>query len=142
MSTLLKTRKASIIAAIDAMPPTINPDRKRLDFIARRFLELPLFASAVEHGWSDRELFAVDPVRCALRPDRAGLVSGIALSKLNSPKLLRIEGDRAIVECGTRQHRSLLAHTRAPVIHLGCLWWESPEFCGPRPETPVQEIAA
>jgi len=130
MSTLLQTRKASILAAVDAMPPSINPDRKRLDFITRRFLELPLFAAAVDHGWSDRELFAVDPARCARRPDRAGLVAGIALSKLNSPKLLRIERDRAIVECGTKQHRSQLTHMRTPVTHLGCLWWESPELCG------------
>ncbi len=79
-------------------------------------------------GWTDRELFAVDPVHCAYRHDRAGLVAGIALSSLNSPKLKRIEAQQAIVECGTKHHRSLLTHERVPTDHLGIVWWRSPEL--------------
>lgn len=142
MSTPLQTRRASILAAIEAMPAKINPDRKRLEFVTRKFLELALFSDAVVFGWSDRELFAVDPVRCAYRHDRAGLVSGIALSALNGPKLRRIEARQAIIECGTKHHRSELSQTRVPVDYLGCCWWFSPELGGSIPETDNLQVAA
>ncbi len=129
--TLLQTRKASILAAIDSMPAKFNPHRNRLALVTRAFLEHPtLFAQAVEHGWSDRELFAVDPVRCAGRHDRAGLVSGIALSSLTVPKLRTIEARKAVIECGDKGGRSKLSHPRIPEAHLGIVWWQSPELGG------------
>lgn len=142
MSTHLQTRRSVILDAIAAMPPKINADRARLDRITRAFLDLPLLSDAVAFGWSDRELFGVDPARCAYRPDRAGLVSGIALSALNRPKLLRIKAQEAIVESGTQLNRSELTHTRVPVDHLGIVWWQSPELGGRLPETADQQVAA
>lgn len=132
MNSLLQSRRAAILAAIDAMPAKINPHRARLDLVTRAFLDAPLFTDAVMYGYSDAELFAVDPVRCAARPDRAGIVSGIALSALANPKLIRIEARKAVIECGTG-NRSLLTHRRTGrTDQLGVVWWESPEF-GARP---------
>jgi len=141
MSTFLQTRRSCILDAINAMPATINPDRRRLDRVTRAFLDLPLFSDAVRHGWSDRELFAVDPARCSNRQDRAGLISGIALTKLNSPKVLSIGAHSALIECGTKTNRSRLAQARVAETYLGCCWWHSPELGG-LPETSAQEIAA
>jgi hypothetical protein len=111
--------------------------------VTRAFLDHPtLFAAAVRFEWSDRELFAVDPVRASARHDRAGLISGIAISSLTVPKLRRIEEHRAIVECGDKGARSTLTHPRGPASWLGCCWWSSPEFVGRLPETQVAELAA
>lgn len=143
MSTLLQTRKASILAAIDAMPAKFNPHRNRLELVTRAFLEHPrLFADAVRFEWTDRELFAVDPARCFGRHDRAGLVAGIALSSLTVPKLRSIEADAARIECGDRGARSMLRQPRIATRHLGVEWWLSPELGGRLPETSAQEIAA
>lgn len=141
MSTL-QTRRSGILGAIAAMPPKLSPDRARLDLVTKAFLDRDLFADAVLHGWTDRELFAVDPVRCTMRPDRAGLVSGIALSALTVPKLLRIKADAAIIECGDKGGRSILTHRRGPVGYLGTPWWFSPELGGRLPETQGEQVAA
>ena len=140
--TLLQTRRSAILAAIDAMPAKLNPYRARLDFVTRDFLQAPLFSDAVMYGYSDAELFAVDPARCAARPDRAGIVSGIALSALAVPKLIRIEARKAVVECGNG-NRSLLTHRRTGrTDQLGVVWWHSPELGGRLPETQIKRIAA
>lgn len=141
MSTPLQARRSTILAAIAAMPPAFNPTRNRLELVTRAFLDLSLFTDAVMFGWTDRELFSVDPARCAYRPDRAGLISGVALSALNGPKVLSIGAREAVIECGTKANRSLLTHRRVPADHLGVCWWHSPEL-GARLSDQAQEIAA
>lgn len=123
-----------LLAILNALPLVAERKARRLAIVTRAFLLIPQFAQAIAHGWSDQELYGL--ARHAPEPRLAeqGLVSGLALSSLNSPKLVEIHADAAVIRVGGSgahlTYRRFSGNTDCAVP-----WWEIPAFCDPLPPT-------
>jgi hypothetical protein len=130
-------QRARLSAILDALPPIAERKAQRLAVVTRAFLEIPQFAQAVELGWSDLELFGLAWHAPEVRLAEQGLVSGLALSSLNSPKLVAIHADAAVIRCGSGAqltYRRFTGNTDCAVP-----WWEIPAFCDPLPQPAEQD---
>lgn len=119
-------RRDAVLARLDMLPPSADRQRKRLELVTKAFLDSPHFATAIDLGWSEDELFGSAPVAPDLRFSEQGLVTGLALSSLSGPKLEAIEAARAVVRCASG---SRLTMRRRPLGgEPGRPWFEQPRF--------------
>jgi hypothetical protein len=119
-------RRDKVLARLAALPPSEDRQRKRLELVTRAFLDSEHFATAIELGWDDDELFGAAPVAPDLRFPEQGIVTGLALSSLSGPKLEAIEAARAVVRCASGSR--LISLRRAPGSRPGRPWFELPQF--------------
>lgn len=126
-------RRDKVLARLAALPPSEDRQRKRLELVTRAFLDSPHFATAIDLGWDDDELFGVASVAPDRRYAEQGLVSGLALSSLSGPKLEAIEAARAVVRCASGSR--LISLRRAPGSAPGRPWFEQPQFAKPESAT-------
>lgn len=119
-------RRDKVLARLAALPPSEDRQRKRLELVTRAFLDSEHFATAIELGWDDDELFGAAPVAPDLRFPEQGIVTGLALSSLSGPKLEAIEAARAIVRCASGSR--LISLRCAPGSLPGRPWFEQPRF--------------
>jgi hypothetical protein len=122
--------RAREIRSALAVVPSGARDVERLTAVTLAFIASPLFATATLHGWTDTELFGLSPDAPHVRVAEQGLVSGLALSSLNGPKLIAIEPDVALVRCASG---SVLRHQRfRERAGASQPWWDLPHFVRPR----------
>lgn len=121
-------RRDQVLARLAALPPSDGRQRKRLELVTRAFLDSPHFATAIDLGWDDDELFGIAPVAPDRRYAEQGLVTGLALSSLSGPKLEAIEAARAVVRCASGSR--LIALRRAPGSQPGRPWFDQPSITG------------
>lgn len=121
-------RRDQVLARLEALPPSADRQRKRLELVTRAFVDSPHFATAIGLGWDESELFGA----AAIAPDRRyaeqGLVTGLALSSLSGPKLEAIEATRAVVRCASGSR--LVALRRVPGSQPGRPWFDQTSIAG------------
>jgi hypothetical protein len=110
--------------AIRAALPAPTLTTAKLVRITRAFLETPWFDRAVRLGYSADELFGVDEFAPSNRVDAWGLVSGLALSVLNGPKLTAL--DAAGVAITLKSGATLRWNRGAPGLDRALVWWRVP----------------
>lgn len=121
-------RRDQVLARLAALPQSADRTRERLERLTRLFIETEHFSDAVRQGWTDRELFGCAPDAAAIRVDRQGIVTSLALSSLAGPKLRRLEPHRAVIECASGG--VLVSQRCAPGGAIGEPWFEQPAFTG------------
>lgn len=119
-------RRDAVLARLDMLPPSADRQRKRLELVTKAFLDSPHFAAAIALGWDESELFGSAPEALDYRYPEQGLVTGLALSALNGPKLEAIEAARAVVRCASVSR--LITLRRALGSRPGRPWFEQRRF--------------
>lgn len=113
---------------MDDLPVDLDRHCRRLLTVTRAFVDSPFFDPAIAHGWSDAELYGLAPHAPTVRLAEQGLVAGLALSALNSPKLVEVLQDRAVIRCGSG---SLLTFRRNSGSDVAVPWWQIAELVYP-----------
>jgi hypothetical protein len=120
--------REQILARLDSLPPASNDDGRRLLRFTRAYLDTEHWPAAVALGWSLIELFGINQYAPLTHLDGQGLVTGLALSRLNGGRLETIAEDHASIRC---RSGSLLTYRRGPVgLDAAVLWWECPALIG------------
>ena len=119
-------RRDAVLARLEMLPPSADRQRKRLELVTRAFLDSPHFATAINLGWDEDELFGCAPDAIEYRYPEQGIVTSLALSPLSGPKLEAIEATRAVVRCASGSR--LTAQRRPPGGSPGRPWFEQPAF--------------
>lgn len=108
---------AQLARCADASPP-------RLLKLTRAFLTSDWFEPALQHGWSLSELFGVSPFAPMARHDAWGLVTTLALSKLNGAKLVSLDAGGARIKYASGSH--LTWRRGEPSQQTAVEWWTVP----------------
>lgn len=119
---LAEAHRERILGQLTRLPPASSDHGRRLVKLTRAFLDSPHWLAAVALGWDMVELFGIHPHAPLRRPDAEGLVTGLALSKLNGGRLESICENHAVI-----RYRSGAAQSYRrfmPAMEAAVLWWE------------------
>ena len=125
---LADAHRERILGQLARLPPASSEHGRRLLEATRAFLDTPHWRAAVALGWSLIELFGINPHAPLVRIDGQGLVTGLALSKLNGGRLEIIAEVHATIRY--RSGSLFIWRSGASGLDAAVLWWECDALVG------------
>jgi hypothetical protein len=125
---LADQHRENILKQLARLPTPINDQGRCLLRVTHAFLDTNHWQTAVELGWSLIDLFGINPHVPVARIECQGLVTGLALSKLNGGRLETIAEGHATIR--DRSGSLLIWRRDAAGLDAAALWWECDALVG------------